>query len=82
MDVKGMVSGCCLYFFCRKEEHFTHDISTEQQKKRVSGRSAMSHTHLTQDLGSSLIPFHLHGAKSDPWTTFGEGVVVGLVLIL
>lgn len=58
---------------------------TSQQnnkKKRVSGRSAMSHTHLTQDLGSSLIPFHVHGAKSDPWTTFGEGVVVGLVLIL
>lgn len=42
----------------------------------------MSHTYLTKDLCSFLILFHIHGAKSDPWATFGEGVVVRFVFIL
>lgn len=43
MDVKGMVSGCCLYFFCRKEEHFTRDISAEQQKKSLRTLCEVTH---------------------------------------
>lgn len=42
----------------------------------------MTHTYLTKDLSSLLILFYIHGAKSDPWATFGVGVVVRLVLIL
>lgn len=49
---------------------------------RVTGCSAMSHIYLTKDLPSSLVLLHIHGAKSDPWGTFGIGVVVRLVLIL
>lgn len=45
-------------------------------------KGILTHTYLAKDLSSILSPFHVHGAKGDPWGTLGVVVVVRLVLIL